>query len=95
MNYDVYTGILKMTDKFRKDNDCIRIRYIYDGKEAKELKDKYHIDEVAGRVNEENMAINLLNWLSDHVYHKGDYGNKYSVNNALDLLSYSYNKGSK
>jgi transglutaminase-like putative cysteine protease len=37
-------------------------------------------------------AINLLDWLSSHTYHVGNYNGKIN-DNALDLLEYSYDKG--
>lgn len=91
MSYDVFTGILKMMDEFQGTNAKIDFEYYHDDIASKILKEKYHIDEIAGTGNTVYRAINLLDWLSSHTYHFGNYDN-HVTKNALDLLEYSYDK---
>lgn len=92
MDYDAYAGILKMMDDFQDMNAHIEFNYNYDDAVSRKLKSKYHVDEIAGEGNTLSKAINLLTWISSHIYHDGDYDG-HITNNALDLLEYSYDNG--
>lgn len=94
MSYDVYAGILKMMDEFQNMNLPINFKYSYDNTALKRLEDKYHIFEIAGTGSTLSKAMNLLDWLSSSTYYYGQYDN-HITNNALDLLEYSYGKGSE
>lgn len=92
MSYDVYTGLLKMfpfpaildTDTcFMEDNNHPQFD---------ELRNKYKIESVAGNTDDLSKAINLLNWVSEHSFHKGNYEG-IIADNSLDLLDYAYDKG--
>lgn len=92
MSYDVYTGILKMMDDFQSMNFHVAFKYSYDESVSEKLKSKYNIDKISGTGNTLSKAINLLEWISNHIYHVGDYDN-HITNNALELLNYSYDRG--
>jgi hypothetical protein len=92
MSYDIYTGILKMMDEFQDMNSNINFQYNYDIASSKRLKIKYHIDEISGTSSTLSKAMNLLDWLSSHIYHVGNYDG-HIANNALELLAYSYDNG--
>ncbi len=92
MRYDIYTGLLKA---FPMRTEGESINFSYDNRHSKfmQLKNQYPIDVIAGAGDDFSKAVNLLHWVSNHIYHKGDY----SANIASDswnLLNYSFDKGS-
>lgn len=86
--YNVYAGILKMSNVFCDDGKDVEIKYILN-ENRMELCEKYHIDKVAGNNADFQKAENLLVWLSSNTYHKGDYDNHIHPD-ALSLLNYSF-----
>lgn len=91
--YNVYAGILKMSDVFHDDGKEIEIKYILN-ENRMELCEKYHIDKVADNNGDFKKAENLLIWLSANTYHKGDYDNHIHPD-ALSLLDYSFKNPQK
>ncbi len=91
--YNVYAGILKMSDVFHDDGKEIEIKYILN-ENRMELCEKYHIDKVAGNNGDFQKAENLLIWLSANTYHRGDYDNHIHPD-ALSLLDYSFKNPQK
>ena len=92
MSYDIYTGLLKVyTLPTAVDTD---VRFTYDNHHPKldELKSTFPIESIAGEGDDLSKAINLLNWVSTHIYHKGDYSGA-TFPNSLYLLDYAYDKG--
>lgn len=92
MSYDIYTGLLKafrLCDEVKED-----VHFSYDNNHPnfKELKNKYPIEDIAGKGDDFTKSKNLLYWVSSHMYHKGDYSGSIGCN-SLDLLNYSYDKG--
>lgn len=85
---DTYAGILKMNEHFYDDGTEISIKY-QSNKMKKELCDVYNIDKIAGENGDFEKAENLLVWLSENTYHKGDYDNRVEPN-AIKLLEYSF-----
>lgn len=87
--YDVYAGILKMSDVFYDNGKNFKIKYILNQNKS-QLCEKYHIDQIAGKCSELQKVKNLLVWLSYNISHKGDYDN-HIYPDALNLLNYSFN----
>lgn len=89
--FDVYSGILKMMDEFRDDGLDVRIQYLLDD-DYSELTNTYHLNEIAGCGSDFQKALNLLSWISSHIYHYGNYDN-HVKNTAMDLFDYAFDKG--
>jgi transglutaminase-like putative cysteine protease len=89
--YNVYSGILKMMDDFRDDGLEVQIKYRLED-DYSELKNTYHLNEIAGGGSDFQKALNLLGWISSHIYHYGNYDN-HVKNTAMDLLEYAFDKG--
>lgn len=90
MSYDIYTGLLKAFSLPTLSADDVSFSYVNNHEKFETLKESYPIEEVAGTGNDLSKAINLLQWVSSNIYHKGD-GNT-TQRNALDLLEYSFKK---
>jgi len=91
MSYDIYSGLLKafaMPTAIKTD-----IYFVYDNNNPhfNQLKSNYQIETVASDGDDFSKAVNLLNWVSKHIYYKGDYDG--TLGNSLDLLNYAYDKG--
>jgi transglutaminase-like putative cysteine protease len=89
--FDIYSGIIKMTDDFRDDGMDIKIKYLLDA-DYKDLCKTYKLKEIAGTKTDFDKAINLLNWISSNIYHCGNYDN-HIKNKAMELLDYAFVKG--
>ena len=89
--FNVYSGLLKMMDDFRDDGMDVQLKYLIDD-DYSELKNTYHLDEIAGSGSDFQKAVNLLNWISSHIYHYGNYDN-HVRNTAMDLFDYAFDKG--
>lgn len=90
--FDLYSGIIKMTDDFRDDGIDITIKYLLDA-DYKDLCETYKLIEIAGSKTDFDKANNLLNWISSNIYHSGNNNNvKYK---AMELLDYAFGKGEK
>lgn len=87
--YNVYAGILKMSNLFFDDGKKCEIKYILNQSRPK-LCEKYHIHQIAGNNSELQKVKNLIVWLSHNTIHKGDYDNHIHPD-ALSLLNYSFN----
>lgn len=93
MSYDVYTGLLKAFPLRAEGEKDIHFSYDNGNSQFKYLKTQYPIQTIASDGKDFSKAVNLLHWISEHVYHKGDYDGTIA-HNSLDLLNYSYNNGS-
>jgi len=93
MSYDIYTGLLKAFALPEEKKGDINFSYVNDHPKFDTLKNNYPIENIAGGGDDFSKAVNLLRWVSGHMYHKGDYAEKISQN-ALDLLEYAYDKDS-
>lgn len=90
--FEVYSGILKMTESFRDDGMDISIRYLVDA-DYSALCESYPLKEIAGtEKNDFRKALNVLNWLSTNIYHYGNYDN-HVTNTAMELLDYAFGRG--
>ena len=84
---DIYSGILFNNQKFEDGNDC-KIKYNFDCPEFITLKEKYKLEEIAGKGSDFIRAKRLLHNLAHRLNHSSWYDNHVSCN-ALDLLEYS------
>jgi transglutaminase-like putative cysteine protease len=91
--YDLYSGINKMMGEFRDDGMNINISYLL-GADYSNLCKTYKLNEVAGTGTDFNKAINLLDWISSHIYHYGNYDN-HVINTAINLFDYAFDKGER
>ncbi|MHA7965995.1 transglutaminase-like domain-containing protein [Paenibacillus sp. CAU 1782] len=80
-----------MTEDFRDDGMDITINYLLDA-DYTVLSESYKLKEIAGTGADFQKAINMLNWISCHVHHYGNYDNHVS-NSAMELLDYAFGKG--
>lgn len=88
--YNLYTGMLRMCEDFRDDGREVEL--VYQTDEALEvLKETYELEKRMGTGSEFDKIISLLQWETDHIFHKGDYDN-HIRNRAVDLFEYSYDK---
>ena len=93
MSIDIYTGILKMFDAFESSTvNGFHFFYDFENDHLAELNEKYRLSVIAGHGNDLTKAINLLHWVSENIYHKGNYDGRIP-NNSIALLNYSYQEG--
>ncbi|MDR2193570.1 MAG: transglutaminase-like domain-containing protein [Treponema sp.] len=94
--YTVLRGILKMYGAFRGTTENVNITFQTDFANGNfsVLKNKYGLDAIAGNGDDLSKSLNILFWVCNHVRHKGNYDNHVPMN-ALDLLEYSYDKGTE
>lgn len=92
MSYEIYSGALIMMDNFQNRDSDMNFKYSYENSMKDILINRYKIDEVAGKGNALSKAINLLEWISSHIYHIGNYKNNIQEN-AINLLEYSFDNG--
>jgi len=89
--YDIYTGLLKAFSLPTLENSGVNFSCNYEHSKFATLKNTYPIEAIAGDNDDFSKAVNLLQWVSTHNYHKGDYSGSIAQN-ALDLLNHSYDK---
>lgn len=85
---DIYAGILFNNQVF-DDGDFSEIVYDFDCSEFVILKEKYKLEEIAGKGSDFRRAKRLLHYLAPRLYHSSWYDNHVPCN-ALDLLEYSF-----
>lgn len=93
MSYDIYTGLLKAFSLPTAGETDVHFVYDNENPQFNQLKSNYPIETIAGDKGDFSKAVNLLNWVSKHTYHKGDFDGKIAYN-SMDLLNYAYDKGS-
>ncbi len=84
---DVYAGILFNNQIFAEGNNDEFV-YNFDCTEFETLKQKYNLEDIAGKGSDFGRAIRLLHYLSPRLKHSSWYDNHVPCN-ALDLLEYS------
>lgn len=85
----IYSGILFHNQDFGAGND-LHIQYDFSCPEFVELREKYALDEIAGKGSDFHRAKRLLHYLAPRLNHSSWYDNHVPCN-ALDLLAYSLN----
>ena len=86
---DVFSGILFNNQKFDTGNTK-EIIYNFECHEFTILKEKYKLEEIAGKGSDFKKAKRLLHYLAPRLTHSSWYDNHVPCN-ALDLLDYSLN----
>lgn len=89
--YDLYTGILRMMSDFRDDGRDIKLEYRMDP-DLELLKNQYQLETLIGNGDELSKITNLLQWVTAHIYHKGNYDN-HVKKTAMDLFEYAFDRG--
>lgn len=82
-------GVLNYFDRFttRTDTRLPRFRYDCTHPKLREVRRKYHVDDVAGDGDELSMTLNVSRWLCDNVPPGGAVG---VPSNSLALLGHSF-----
>jgi hypothetical protein len=95
-SYNILRGILRMHHNFRgtTENADIKLQFDFSNENFSVLRTRYGLDAIAGNGDDLSKSLNMLFWLCEHAYHKGDYDNHVPMN-ALDLLEYAYDKGTE
>lgn len=88
MNEDFIREIKENTE-FQVSDEIV-IKYDLKAPEYAVLENKYHISEIAGKSDLEK-ALNLLDWVNQHIRHKGNYDNA-DRQDALTLLEVAFDK---
>jgi hypothetical protein len=99
--FRLYTGLLRLYDEFDPlpDKHAPSFHYECSHSELDKLRDKYRFDQIAGGGDEWSKAMNLMQWMTEHVGYKADITSakpevcKSLPMNALGLLEYSFEKG--
>lgn len=86
---DIYSGILFNDQEFESGNTQEMI-YEFDCPEFEELRNKYDLDNIAGKGSDFMRAKRLLHYLAPRLTHSTWYDNHIECN-ALRLLEYSLN----
>ena len=94
MSYNVYTGLLKMFVLPSSMDAKVQLAYDNDHPMFEELRNIYPIEAIAGNGDDFSKAVNLLSWVSSHVYHKGDYMGK-TPQNSIALLEDAFDTGAE
>lgn len=92
MSYDIYTGLLKAFPLRNEGKKDIHFSYDNSNLQFTHLRANYPIEAIAGNGGDFAKAINLMRWLSSHIYYKGNF-NEPIAHNSLELLNYAYDKG--
>ncbi len=94
MDFDAYAGLLCLNDQFNRDTMSGH-RFTYDLHHPawKILLSHYPLSDIAGNGDDFSRTVNLLHWLSENTWHRGDYDN-HVPETALALLAYSFGRNS-
>jgi hypothetical protein len=87
-------GLLILFDNFDSclDKNIESFQYCTGDKKLIEIREKYRVDEVAGNGNELSKVLNLLDWISTSISHKGNISEDIAMN-TIALMNHSYQKG--
>ena len=88
--FDVYSGMLRMLDDFRDDGADYAMEYQL--ADPTNLCETYNLHKIAGAGNDFSRAKNLLQWISQNIFHYRGYRNQVE-NIAIKLFEYSFGKG--
>ena len=89
-SYLINKGILNENNEFKKGN-IVSIKYDFNCKEYKILKEKYKLEKIAKNGTEFEKGKRLTNYFSKRLKHDPMYDN-HIPSNSLDLLEYAFNK---
>jgi hypothetical protein len=92
MSFDVYTSLIKMFNEFHESSDGVNLTYDIFNFNLQKIREKYDLDDIAGKRDDFSKSVNLLFWLSKNCYHNGNFDFKREFN-SINLLEYSFQKG--
>ncbi len=87
---EIYRGILFHNRSFADEGEG-QISYDFSAPQFAELKEKYHLESIAGSGSEFTRVRRLLRYFAPRLKHDGWYDNHVPCN-ALSLLDYSFEK---
>jgi len=91
--YDIFSGLLKAFPLPVEKQDNVQFSFVFEHPKYEMLKTKYPIVDVAGNGDDFSKAVNLLNWVSNNIYHMGNYSGSIPAN-AISYLSHAFGKDS-
>lgn len=95
------SGLLRLYDEFDPlpDEQAPSFQYECSHPELERLREKYQLDRVAGTGDDWSKALNLMDWITERISHRGNITSalpevcKSLPMNAHGLLEYSFEKG--
>jgi hypothetical protein len=92
-DFQMNRGLLILFDGFNicLDNNLEPFQYCTGDKKLLEIREKYGVGDVAGNGNEWSKVLNLLDWISTSIKHKGNIS-EYIPMNTIALMEHSYQK---
>ena len=93
-DFQMNRGLLILFDDFDTglDKNVEPFQYCTGDKNLMEIRQKYGVEDVAGNGNELSKVLNLLDWISTSISHKGNITEDIAMN-TIALMDYSYQKG--
>jgi len=85
-----YLYILKKAGKYNTEEKRVLPAFTYqsaDNPHLTALRKAFNLDSIAGRGNEVNQIINLMDWIHNLVPHDGEHGNP-EVKNAMAMIAF-------
>lgn len=92
--YSLLIGALRTLNVFSENSKQIEFTYNYCAPGFLDLLKNYSVQEIAGKGNELDKALNLLRWCSENVLHNGGTKDvEFIPKTSLNILNYDYKKG--
>lgn len=92
--YSLLIGALRTLNVFSENSEQIEFTYNYCAPGFSDLLKNYPVQEIAGKGNELDKALNLLRWCSENVLHNGGTKDvEFIPKTSLNILNYAYKKG--
>lgn len=92
--YDhVYAGMLKSASVFQSGGSLHRVEYHFDP-QLQKVVSQYHLTEIAGDGPDSQKIIRMVEWMTRHCFHNGNYDNHIEPC-AEKLLKFSFDQGEK
>ena len=94
-------GVLRLFDEFDSLPDELAPDFVYElsHPELERLRETYRLDQIAGGGDDWSKVLNLMQWMSDGICHRGDISKalpevcRSLPMNASGLLEYAFGKG--
>ena len=92
--YSLLIGALRTLNVFSENSEQIEFTYNYCAPGFSDLLKNYPVQEIAGKGNELDKALNLLRQCSENVLHNGGTKDvEFIPKTSLNILNYAYKKG--
>lgn len=92
--YSLLIGALRTLNVFSENSGQIEFTYNYCAPGFSDLLKNYPVQEIAGKGNELDTALNLLRRCSENVLHNGGTKDvEFIPKTSLNILNYAYKKG--